>query len=76
MSQMQLYTAEKKSFYISLSESLTKEALRYYGEEQPHMIVGYSAELEQMYQKSFPAFLDLKYNPVMKEAPEGTFLNI
>lgn len=76
VSQMQLYTAEKKSFYISLSESLTKEALRYYGEEQPHMIVGYSAELEQMYQKSFPAFLDLKYNPVMKEAPEGTFLNI
>ncbi|MDE6960721.1 MAG: hypothetical protein K2P27_07655 [Lachnospiraceae bacterium] len=76
MSQMQLYTADKKSIYISLSESLTKDALRYYGEEQPHMIVGYSAELEQAYRKNFQAFLDLKYNPVMKEAPEGTFLNI
>ncbi len=76
VSQMQLYTADKKSIYISLSESLTKDALRYYGEEQPHMIVGYSAELEQAYRKNFQAFLDLKYNPVMKEAPEGTFLNI
>lgn len=76
VSQMQLYTADKKSIYISLSEELTKEALRYYGEEQPQMIVGYSADLEQTYQKNLPAFLDLKYNPVMKEAPEGTFLNI
>lgn len=76
VSQMQLYKADKKSVYINLSEELTKEALRYYGEEQPHMIVGYSADLEQMYQRNFPAFLDLKYNPVMKEAPEGTFLNI
>lgn len=76
VSQMQLYTADKKSIYISLSEELTKEALRYYGEEQPQMIVGYDSELEKMYQKNFPAFLDLKYNPAMKEAPEGTFLKI
>ena len=74
VSQMQLYTAERKSCYISLSEELTKEALRYYGEEQPQMIVGYSSDLEQMYQKSFQEFLDLKYNPVIKEAPEGTRL--
>lgn len=76
VSQMQLYTAEKKSVYINLSEELTKEALRYYGEEQPHMIVGYSEDLERAYQKNFREFLDLKYNPVMKEPPEGTFLNI
>lgn len=76
VSQMQLYTADKKAIYINLSESLTREALGYYGEEQPQMIVGYDAELERMYQKNFPAFLDLKYNPVMKEAPEGSFLKI
>ncbi len=76
VSQMQLYTAEKKAVYINLSEALTKEALRYYGEEQPHMIVGYSDDLEHAYQKNFRDFLDLKYNPVMKEAPDGTFLNI
>lgn len=76
VSQMQLYTADKKSIYINLSEELTKEALRYYGEEQPQMIIGYDSELERMYQKSFQAFLDLKYNPAMKEAPEGTFLKI
>ena len=40
------------------------------------MIIGYDAELERMYQKNFPAFLELKYNPVMKEAPDGTFLKI
>ncbi len=76
VSQMQLYTADKKSIYINLSEELTKEALRYYGEEQPQMIIGYDSELERMYQKSFQAFLDLKYNPAMKEAPDGTFLKI
>ncbi|MDE6895688.1 MAG: hypothetical protein K2P43_05825, partial [Lachnospiraceae bacterium] len=61
---------------ISLSEELTREALQYYGEEQPQMIIGYDAELERMYQKNFPAFLELKYNPAMKEAPDGTFLKI
>lgn len=76
VSQMQLYTSEKKSIYISLSEELTREALQYYGEEQPQMIIGYDAELERMYQKNFPAFLELKYNPAMKEAPDGTFLKI
>lgn len=66
----------EKAVYIGLSEQLTKEALRYYGEEQPQMIVGYDSELDRMYQKNFQAFLDLKYNPAMKEAPEGTFLKI
>lgn len=76
VSQMQLYTADKKSIYINLSEVQTREALQYYGQEQPQMIVGYDAELERMYQKNFPAFLELKYNPAMKEAPEGSFLKI
>lgn len=76
VSQMRLYTADKKFVYISLSEEQTREALRYYGDKQPQMIVGYDAELERMYQKNFPAFLELKYNPAMKEAPEGAFLKI
>ena len=48
----------------------------HYADEQPQMVVGYSEELAQLYYRNFPAFLDLKYNPAMKEAPEGTFLNI
>lgn len=53
---MQLYTADKKSIYISLSEEGTREALQHYGEEQPKMIVGYDAERERIWQKIFPCF--------------------
>ena len=76
VSQMKLFTVKKGMICISLSEALTREALLHYADEQPQMVVGYSEELAQLYYRNFPAFLDLKYNPAIKEAPEGTFLNI
>ncbi|MCI8403159.1 MAG: hypothetical protein HFI38_13900 [Lachnospiraceae bacterium] len=66
VSEMRLYTREKKLYHIGMSESETKEALGYYAGEQPHMIVGYDAQLEKLYQKNFQEFLNVKYNSAAK----------
>ncbi len=68
VSEMRLFTKDKKQLHISLSEKHTQEALKYYVAEQPHMVVGYSSDLEKMYNKDFSAFLNLKYNPAMQAA--------
>lgn len=65
VSEMRLYTTDGKITHVSLSEEQTKEALGYYANEQPQMILGYSDDLEKTWQKNFPAFMDLKYRPVM-----------
>jgi len=71
VSEMRLYTKDKKLFHIALSEKDTQEALGIYVEQQPHMVIGYSSELEKMYGKEFSRFLDLKYNPAMREGSGG-----
>ncbi len=68
VSEMRLYTKDKKVFHISLTEQETKEALQYYVAEQPHMVIGYTSDLEKTYQKNFTEFLNLRYNPAMREA--------
>lgn len=70
VSEMRLFTNEKRMVGISLSEKETHEALQFYTAEQPHMVVGYSAELEKMYNKNFNAFLELKYNPAPRDMQE------
>ncbi len=65
VSEMRLYTTDGKMTGVSLSEEQTKEALGYYANEQPQMILGYSDDLEKTWKKNFPAFMDLKYRPVM-----------
>lgn len=65
VSEMRLYTIDKKLTSISLSESETQQALKYYAEDQPQMVLGYSSDLEKMYQKNFAQFKELKYNPAM-----------
>lgn len=72
-SEMRLYTKEKKLYHISLSESQTKEALQYYIAEQPHMVIGYTSDLEKTYQKKFQEFLELRYNPAMREAEANSW---
>lgn len=67
VSEMRLYTAEKKLYHISLTEKNTQDALKIYLEEQPQMVVGYSKELEKLYNKKFNEFLDLKYNPAKRD---------
>lgn len=66
VSEMRLYTIDKKIEHISMSESETKEALQYYAAEQPQIIVGYSADLEKTWQKDFSGFLEIRYNPAQR----------
>ena len=68
VSEMRLFTKERDRFGINLSEGNTQEALKIYAAEQPHMVIGYSSELEKMYNKDFNAFLGLKYNPAQSES--------
>ncbi len=67
VSEMRLFTREKNMFGINLSENNTQEALKIYTAEQPHMVIGYSKELEKMYNKDFNAFLGLRYNSAPNE---------
>lgn len=60
VSQMRLYTnIQYEAAYINLSESGTKEALKIYEEEQPHILTRYNLELERLYEQDFNAFLEL-----------------
>ena len=67
VSEMRLFSKSKTMTCISLSEKHTQEALKFYAAEQPQMVVGYGADLEKMYNKDFNSFLELKYNPAMRE---------
>lgn len=67
VSEMRLFTKEKKMIGIGMSEDQTHEALEYYAAEQPQIIVGYTKELENAYNKTFADFLELRYNPAMRE---------
>lgn len=71
VSEMRLYTTDKKIAHVSLSEADTTEALGYLGTEQPQMIIGYSADLEKTWSKNFSGFMDLKYYPAMRAAENG-----
>lgn len=68
VSEMRLYTTDGKITHVSMSEVDTTEALGYLGAEQPQMIIGYSADLEKIWQKNFSGFMDLKYRPTMQAA--------
>lgn len=68
VSEMRLFSKDKKASHISLSEKSTMEALKYYAAEQPQMVVGYTSELDKMYSKDFGSFLNLKYTPAMTAA--------
>ena len=72
VSEMRLFSKDKKSSHISLSEKNTMEALKYYAAEQPQMVVGYTSELDKMYSKDFSNFLNLKYTPAMAAATADT----
>ncbi len=67
VSEMRLFSKSKTMTCIDLSEKHTQEALKIYAVEQPQMVVGYGADLEKMYNKDFNSFMELKYNPAMKD---------
>lgn len=76
VSEMRLYAIDKTILHVPLSETETHNALQYYADEQPQMIVGYNADLEKMFAKNFEEFKELKYNPAMREAAGDAFTGI
>lgn len=58
----ELYTTARKILQLIFLNHIP-EALKFYGEEQPQMVIGYSKELETCYQKNYDQFLNIKYNP-------------
>lgn len=61
-SNIRLFTINKNMIKINASESQTDEILRNYQDNQPHIVIGYTKELDKLYNKSFDEFLNLKYN--------------
>jgi len=66
VSEMRLYMVNGRLERVSMTENETKEALQYYGMEQPQMIIGYSKDLEKTFKNNLAGFKDLKYNPAMR----------
>ncbi len=66
VSELRLYDINKKTYFIGMPEKLATEALNIYKESQPHMIPGYTKELEKLYNKNFDEFLNLKYRPTIQ----------
>jgi len=65
-SELRLFDINKKNYFIGMSEERATEALEIYGENQPHIVPGYSKELEKLYNKNFDEFLNLKYRPAIQ----------
>lgn len=69
VSELRVFMKGENNHFISMSEANAHEALGYYSNEQPHMVLGYSADLEKMYKKNFQEFLNIKYNPAQQQDP-------
>lgn len=74
VSRINAYHYDKSASFINLSRSTAEEILQYYAKILPQIIVGYSADLEKMYNKDYPAFLAKRYTSatLRAEAAEST----
>lgn len=70
-SSLRLFDVNKHMHTLGASEKEAMAALEVYGQQQPHMVLGYKKELEKMYQKDFQGFLNLRYNQPVDEFNEG-----
>lgn len=70
-SSLRLFDVNKRMHTLSATEKEAMAALEVYGQQQPHMVLGYKKELEKMYQKDFQGFLNLRYNRPVDEFNEG-----
>lgn len=69
--QVIVVTKDKKRHTINVDKENTAiMVLESMGSRLPWMIIGYSDELNRMFNKNFVAFLDLKYNKVEKTIQE------
>lgn len=68
VSRINAYHYDKSASFINLSRSTAEEILQYYSKILPQMIVGYSNDLEKMYNKDYPSFLAQRYTQAVLKA--------
>ena len=66
-STLRLYDINRHLHSLSASEKEAKAALAVYEQQQPHMVLGYSKEMEKLHDKDFQGFLNLRYNRPVEE---------
>lgn len=70
VSQAWLYDKNKKCTMINVSQADANRILENFVVNQPHVVIGYSKELEKLFKKEFDQFLALKYNvPEQSQEP-------
>lgn len=78
ISQVQVYLADKSVHNLNIAETLYPQIIECYQRNQPHMVLGYSKELQKLYEKNFDEFLNIRYRTagyegdaaVTQEAPD------
>ncbi|MDE7298384.1 MAG: hypothetical protein K2N94_06085 [Lachnospiraceae bacterium] len=73
VSQTRIYNIDKKLTAINASEDASNKLLNAYLESQPHMVIGYKAELDKQFRKDFQGFLNLTYNRRNDDSAENGF---
>lgn len=61
-SYVRMYNTKKRMIYVNASESVSYEILEYMEQMAPHIVLGYSKELQQAFNKNFDEFLNIQYN--------------
>lgn len=61
-SYVRMYNTKKRMLYVNAPEAIAYEILEYLDQITSHMVLGYSKELNTMFNRDFNGFLNLKYN--------------
>lgn len=73
-SQIRFFDLQHKTTYVNISKALADNVLSSLDMSFKHMVVGYDANLQKMYNKNFSEFLNIRYNETkMAAAAQDTF---
>ncbi|MBQ4069614.1 MAG: hypothetical protein IJC76_10230 [Lachnospiraceae bacterium] len=75
-SYIRMYNTKKRMLSVDASEKISYEILEYMEQMTPHIVLGYSKELQQTFDKNFNEFLNIKYNNSSMTEDEQFFSNI
>ena len=69
-SYVRMYNTKKRMLYVNAPQNVSQDILAYLDQVTTHMVLGYDRELEQMFNKNFNEFLNLRYNAPTSETDE------
>lgn len=74
VSRINTYCFDKTVEYIQASESVAEQILGIYQMQQPHIVIGYSKEIQKDFDKDYQKFLQARYYP--SQQPESAATEI